>query len=79
MGFSEILTLLPPLISLVILITRHPPKSSFCIKKRQVVYKSSIQNRPPASHADTLFRRVEIARPLRKTYGPTTALMEWKV
>jgi hypothetical protein len=27
----------------------------------------------------TLFRRVEIARPLRKTYGSTAALREWKV
>jgi len=29
---SEILTHLPPLISFHFLITRHPPKSSFCIK-----------------------------------------------
>ena len=31
------------------------------------------------STVPALFRRVEIARPLRKTYGPTTALREWKV
>jgi hypothetical protein len=28
---------------------------------------------------DALFRRVEIARPLRKTHGSTIVLMEWKV
>jgi hypothetical protein len=60
---------------------RSTPAAKFHMRLTEHVWFQASSSHAPdmSSQPDTLFRRVEIARPLRKTYGPTTTLREWKV
>jgi hypothetical protein len=64
---------------------RSIPAAKFRMRLTEHVWFQASSSHAPAARSrrvprpDILFRRVEIARPLHKTYGSTTALMEWKV